>query len=319
MGWSAADSDCKVARESDGLSPSRREITGNKAKEKILSLSPGTRQFRPFVSRSLVQSTFQMAKTERELRQDIVDIGRLVYQKGWVAANDGNLSIRLDEGRVLCTPTGVSKGMMHPDDLIICDLQGNKIEGRRERTSEIMMHLTIYNLRPDTRAVVHAHPPVSTGFATAGRALNQALLPEVVINLGCVPLAAYGLPGTPALTDPMLPYIPKYNALLLANHGAVAYAEELYQAFFRLETVEHFARISLVAELLGGPNLLPRQEVDKLFDARTRYGVRGRSGAEPGCPVVAEDAAPGAEKFLVTREELIALVDEALRARSVAN
>jgi L-fuculose-phosphate aldolase len=258
-----------------------------------------------------------MAKTERELRQDIVDVGRLVYQKGWVAANDGNITIRLDEERVLCTPTGVSKGMMNPDDLIICDLQGNKLQGRKERTSEIMMHLTIYQMRSDVRAVVHAHPPVATGFATAGRPLNEALLPEVIIGLGCVPLAEYGLPGTPALTDPMLPYIPKYNALLMANHGAVAYGEEVFQAFFRMETVEHYARISLVAELLGGATILPREEVSKLFDSRTRYGVKARTGAEPGCPVVAEDSGPG-ERFVVTRQDLIALVDEALRARGLA-
>lgn len=260
-----------------------------------------------------------MSKTERELRQDIVEVGRLVFQKGWVAANDGNISIRMDEGRILCTPTGVSKGMMHPDDLIICDLKGNKLEGRKERTSEIMMHLTIYGLRSDVRSVVHAHPPVSTGYATAGRALNQALLPEVIIGLGCVPLADYGLPGTPALTDPMLPYIPKYNALLLANHGAVAYGEEVFQAYFRMETVEHYARIALVAELLGGPTVLPREEVSKLLDSRTRYGVKARVGAEPGCPVVAEDLpATGGDKFVVTREELIALVDEALRARGMS-
>jgi L-fuculose-phosphate aldolase len=259
-----------------------------------------------------------MSKTERELRQDIVEVGRLVFQKGWIAANDGNISIRLDESRILCTPTGVCKGMMHPDDLIICDLEGNKLIGRKERTSEIMMHLTIYKLRPDVRAVVHAHPPVSTGFATAGRALNQALLPEVIIGLGCVPLAAYGLPGTPALTDPMLPYIPKYNALLLANHGAVAYGEEVFQAYFRMETVEHYARIAFVAEMLGGPTVLPREEVTKLLDARTRYGVKTKVYAEPGCPAVAEDDTSVPEKFVVTREELIALVDEALRARGIA-
>lgn len=259
-----------------------------------------------------------MAKTERELRQDIVDIGKLVYQKGWVAANDGNISIRLDEGRVLCTPTGVSKGMMHPDDLIICDLAGNKLEGRKERTSEIAMHLTIYGMRPDVRSVVHAHPPVSTGFAAAGKPLNLALLPEVIIGLGCVPLADYGLPGTPELTEPMLPYIPKYNAMMMANHGAVAYGADVYQAFFRMETVEHYARISLVAELLGGPKVLPKVEVDKLLDARSRYGVRTNVRSEPGCPVSAEDLAGGEEKFVVTRDELIALVDEALRARGLA-
>jgi L-fuculose-phosphate aldolase len=258
-----------------------------------------------------------MSKTERELRQDIVDIGKLVYQKGWVAANDGNITIRLDHERVLCTPTGVSKGMMHPDDMIICDMKGNKIEGRRERTSEILMHLTVYSMRPDIKSVVHAHPPVATGFATAGRPLTLALLPEVVIGLGCVPLAAYGLPGTPELTEPMLPYIPKYDAIMMGNHGAVCYGEDVYKAFFRMETVEHFARITLVAELLGGPTVLPREEVDKLLDSRTRYGIKAKVAGEPGCPVAAEDLG-GEQKFVVTRSELIALVDEALRARGVA-
>src|SRR6266513_1063556 len=199
-----------------------------------------------------------MVKTEREYREDICQVGRLVFQKGWVAANDGNISIRLDAERILATPTGVCKGMMHVDDLIIVDMQGNKISGRAARTSEIAMHTTIYGMRPDIKAVVHAHPPVATGFAAAGRALNLALLPEVVIGLGCVPLADYGLPGTPALTEPMLPLIPKYDALL-------------------------------VAKLLGGAKVLPRLEVDKLLDSRTRYGVKAKSSGEPGCPVAAED------------------------------
>ena len=254
-----------------------------------------------------------MAKSEKELRQDIVDIGRLVYQKGWVAANDGNISIRIDSNRILCTPTGISKGMMHPEDLIVCDGKGAKIEGRRERTTELAMHLTVYDMRPDIQAVLHAHPPVSTGFASAGRSLNLALLPEVVINLGCVPLAAYGLPGTPALTEPMLPFIPKYDAILMANHGAVCYGEDVYKAYFRMETLEHFARITLVAELLGGPKVLPKTEVDKLLDSRTRYGVKSRAAGEPGCPAVAEDFGAGGNKVEVTRDELIALVNEAVR------
>jgi L-fuculose-phosphate aldolase len=259
-----------------------------------------------------------MPKTEREHRQDIVDIGKLVYQKGWVAANDGNITIRMDQERILATPTGVSKGMMHPDDLIIVDLQGNKIHGRRERTSEIAMHLTVYNMRPDIHAVVHAHPPTATGFAAAGKALDLAMLPEVIIGLGCVPLADYGLPGTPELTEPLIPLIPKYDAILMGNHGAVCYGEDVYKAFFRMETVEHFARIALVAELLGGAKVLPRQEVDKLLDSRTRYGVKARSGGTPGCPVVAEDLNGSEERFYVTREELIGLVDEALKARGIA-
>jgi L-fuculose-phosphate aldolase len=260
-----------------------------------------------------------MAKTEREYREDIVQIGRLVFQKGWVAANDGNITIRLDADRILATPTGVCKGMMHPDDLIIMDMQGNKISGRLNGTTEIGMHLTVYKMRPDVKAVVHAHPPVATGYASAGRQLNQALLPEVIISLGCVPVADYGLPGTSALTEGMLPLIPKYDALLMANHGAVCYGEDVYKAYFRMETMEHYARIALVAELLGGAKALPRREVDKLLDARTRYGVKTRNTGEPGCPVASDDFNPGGEsKFYVTRAELIALVDEALKARGLA-
>ena len=252
-----------------------------------------------------------MSTTQQDYRRHIVETGKLVYQKGWVAANDGNISIRLDDDRVLCTPAGISKGMMEPDDLVICDLDGNLLEGHRPRTSEIAMHLTIYKLRSDVRSVLHAHPPVATGFAVAGRALNLALLPEVIINLGCVPMADYGLPGTPALTEGMLPYIPKYDAILMQNHGAVAYGDCLHRAFFNMETVEHFARITLVAELLGGARPLPRDEVQKLFDSRTRYGVKSNAPFEPGAPLAAEDLA------LPDRSDILSLIDEALRSRGI--
>ena len=256
-----------------------------------------------------------MGKSEAEYRQDIVDVGKLIYEKGWVAANDGNITIRLDDARILCTPTGVSKGMMRPEDMIICDMLGGKLCGERERTSEIAMHLTIYSMRPDIRSVVHAHPPVATGYAAAGRPLNLALLPEVVIGLGCVPLADYGLPGTPALTDGMLRYIPKYDAILMCNHGSVCYGADVYQAFFRMETVEHFARIAFVAEMLGGPKVLPRAEVDKLFESRERYGVKSNAVSEPGHPVVAEEFTRGSDKLQVSRAELLELVEVAVRAR----
>jgi len=209
-----------------------------------------------------------MPLTEKNIGRTSSKWAGWFYAKGWVASNDGNISIRLDQDRILATPTGVSKGMMKPEDLIICNMRGEKIEGTRERTSEIAMHTTVYSLRPDVQAVVHSHPPLSTGFAVAGRSLNVAICPEVVVGLGCVPLAEYGLPGTPALTDGMLPYIPKFDALLMANHGAVCYGEDVFQAYFKMETVEHIARITLVAELLGGPKVLPRAEVDKLLDAR---------------------------------------------------
>ena len=265
---------------------------------------------------------YQMVKTEREYAADIVQVGKLVFQTGSVAANDGNISVRLDHERIMCTPTGVSKGMMSIDDIIIVDYDGKKVSGRLESTSEIMMHLKIYELRHDIDAVVHTHPPTATGFASAGRALDTALLPEVVIGLGCVPLAAYGLPGTEALTEPMLPLIPKYDALLLGNHGAVSYGSTVLQAYFRMETVEHFARINFVAEMLGGARALPKAEVDKLYESRERYGVMSKASLVPGCPVTAEDTGnatattpSGENGFYVTREELIQLLEEAIKAR----
>ena len=196
-------------------------------------------------------------ETEQALRHKIIRVGRLMFEKGWVAANDGNITIRLDEDRILATPSGVSKGMMLPEDLIVCDMEGRRIAGNRACTSEIGMHLTVYQMRPDVQAVVHAHPPVATGFAVAGRALNLEALPEVALGLGSVPLAPYGLPGTAALSAGMVPFIPRYDAMLLANHGAVAYGEDVFQAFFRLDTVEHAARITLISEVLGGPKGLP--------------------------------------------------------------
>ena len=262
----------------------------------------------------MVQFGVLMAKSEREHRQDVVEVGRLVWQKGWVAANDGNITIRMDAERILATPTGVCKGRMAPEDLIVCDLEGNKLSGTKEGTSEIAMHLAIYKLRPEVCAVLHAHPPVATGHASAGKPLNLALLPEVILAMGCVPLAEYGLPGTPELLEPMLPLIPKYDALLMGNHGAVCYGEDVWRAYFRMETVEHFARIALVAELLGGPRVLPRSEVHKLLEARARYGIKCPAGLEAACPLAAEELG-GEERFVVTREELVGLVNEALRAR----
>lgn len=237
-----------------------------------------------------------MTESERKSREEIVRVCRLIYQKGWVAANDGNISIKISEDRIVCTPTAISKGFIEQDDLIVCDGAGGQIGGSRERTSEIAMHVMIYSLRRDVRAVVHAHPPVATGFAAAGKALDKALLPEVIVQLGAVPLATYGLPGTPALSQGMIPLVPRYDALLLENHGCTSYGEDVWQAFFRMEIVEHFARITFVAEMLGGARPLPREEVEKLFASRARYNVRSNAPMEPGMPVVAEDVVETAER-----------------------
>src|SRR5262249_30637313 len=241
-----------------------------------------------------------MSKTESQLRDEIVRVGRLMFEKGWVASNDGNISARLEQGRILATPAGISKGMLASEDLLICDLEGNKLTGFRQPTSEILMHLTIYKIRRDVQAVVHAHPPVATGYAVAGRPLNLGVLPEVIVALGAVPLCEYGLPGTPALSEGMMPYLANYDALLLANHGVVAYGDELLRAFFRMDIVEHSARINLVAELLGGPTLLPRNEIHKLFESRERYGVKSNNRYEPGWPIASQDVPDSEDKIVMS-------------------
>jgi L-fuculose-phosphate aldolase len=209
--------------------------------------------------------------TERESRREIVSFGKMLHQFGYVAAMDGNLSVRLDEQRILATPTAMSKGAMRPSDLVIVDMNGRPVAGQRHVSSEIAMHLMIYRLRPDIRGIVHAHPPTATGFAAAGVALNQPLVCEVVIGLGSIPLAKYGTPGTPELSESLEPLIPQYDAILMSNHGVVAYADTLHHAYMKMETVEHFARIALVTHVLGRQQPLGNQELEKLLVARSRY------------------------------------------------
>jgi L-fuculose-phosphate aldolase len=209
--------------------------------------------------------------TERKHREEIVRYGRMLHEKGFVAAMDGNLSIRLKQDRILVTPTGLSKGSMRPADLVIVDLDGKQVAGRRNVTSEIGMHLMIYRTRPDVKAIVHAHPPTATGFAAAGIALTEPLVCEVVMGLGCIPLARYGTPGTAELAQSLEPYVPKYDAILMSNHGVVAYGDTLEHAYMKMETVEHFAQISLVTHMLGRQQPLQEREIEKLLLARTKY------------------------------------------------
>src|SRR4030081_2279127 len=208
---------------------------------------------------------------DRKPREEIVRFGRMLHQRGFVAAMDGNLSIRLDKRRILVTPTCVSKGAMRPADMVVVDLEGHRLAGRRAVTSEIGMHLLIYDLRPDITAVVHAHPPTATGFAAAGMALNEPLVCEVVIGLGSIPLARYGTPGTSELAETLEPYVPHYDAILMSNHGVVAYGDTLEHAYMKMETVEHFAQIALVTHLLGRQQPLSGVDIEKLLLARTKY------------------------------------------------
>ena len=209
--------------------------------------------------------------SERQNRREMAHFGQMLHQRGYVAATDGNLSVRLDEKRILVTPTSMSKGMLRAADMVVVDLEGRLLAGSRNVSSEIAMHLLIYSLRPDVQGIVHAHPPTATGFAAAGLALNEPLVCEVVIGLGSIPLAKYGTPGTPELSDALEPLVPNYDAILMANHGVVAYADTLHRAYMKMETVEHFAQIALVTHLLGRQQPLGEAEVEKLKLVRTKY------------------------------------------------
>jgi L-fuculose-phosphate aldolase len=209
--------------------------------------------------------------TERKHREEIVRYGRMLHERSFVAAFDGNLSVRLKGDRILVTPTCVSKGAMKPADLVIVDLEGKRVAGHRNVTSEIGMHLLIYRTRPDVQAIVHAHPPTATGFAAAGMPLTEPLVCEVVMGLGCIPLARYGTPGTSELAQTLEPYVPSYDAILMSNHGVVTYGDTIEHAYMKMETVEHFAQIALVTHLLGQQQPLKQVEIEKLMLARTKY------------------------------------------------
>lgn len=212
-------------------------------------------------------------RTEDQIRADIVECGRRLWERHYVASNDGNISVRLDDRRLMTTPKNVSKGFMTPEMMCITDLDGVKLMGERDPSSELKMHLEVYRNRPDVGAVVHAHPPTATGFAVAGIPLDRAVLAEVITTLGSIPIAEYATPSTEELPAAVRKYIKAHDGLLLANHGALAVAGDVYAAYYRMETIEHFATISLVARTLGRENLLSRGEVDRLQGLRGMYGI----------------------------------------------
>jgi len=207
------------------------------------------------------------------LKKDIVEIGRRVYARGYVASNDGNISVRVDQNRVLITPTGVSKGYMKVEDIILVDMDGKVLSGSKKPSSEVFMHLRMYRERPDVNGVCHAHPVHATGFAVAGIPLDQCVLPEVVVSLGSIPLIAYGTPGTAEFFEPVLPYVKNHDAFLLANHGALTIGKNVFNAYHKMETLEHFAYIAFVAMQVGSIQVLKPQQVEKLYDLRKRFGI----------------------------------------------
>src|ERR687892_2938469 len=245
---------------------------------------------------------------EAQARKLIVEVGRLLYERSYVVSSDGNVSIRLDEGRVLATPTMTCKGRMTEDSLALTDMDGKPLNDRRA-SSELAMHLLIYRERPDVKSVCHAHPPHGSAFAVAGLAIDQPILSEVILTLGCVPLASYGTPSTEELSDAMRPLLKHHNALLMANHGAVAYGAALWQAWDRLETLEHTAKIAILSRVLGGSRNLPADAIEKLINVREAAGYLGESARSQACGYLREPSIEtfenGSGRISLTREELV--------------
>ncbi|MEW6193806.1 MAG: class II aldolase/adducin family protein [Bacteroidota bacterium] len=215
---------------------------------------------------------------EWELKKQIVEIGKRIWTRGYVAANDGNITVILNDNELLTTPTGVSKGFMTTDMIIKCDRTGKVISGNSKfrPSSEVKMHLEVYKERPDIKSVVHAHPPYATSFAVAGIPLNKCVLPEAVIVIGAVPIAPYGLPSTMEIPDAIRPLIKNSDAILLENHGALTLGSDLLNAYHKMETLEHTASIVWKAIQLGNMNVLPDNERDRLMTLREKFNLPGR-------------------------------------------
>ena len=231
-----------------------------------------------------------MAMNEKEIKELMCDIGRRVYNRGMVAANDGNFSVKLNENEFLCTPTGVSKGFMTPEYICKVDAQGNVIEanGNFRPSSEMKMHMRVYAKRPDVGAVVHAHPSFATAFAIAGIPLTQPIMPEAVIALGDVPIAEYGTPSTDEIPDRLEKYLPYYDAVLLENHGALTYSTDLLSAYLKMESLEFYAELLYKANMLGGPQEFNAEQIEKLYEVRRKMGLGGKHPANMPAEVRAE-------------------------------
>ncbi len=219
--------------------------------------------------------------SEYEIKKQICDIGKRIYDRRMVAANDGNISVKISDNEFLCTPTGVSKGFMTPDYICKIDGQGNILHANPgfKPSSEIKMHLRVYQKRPDVKAVVHAHPIFATAFAIAGIPLTQPIMPEAVIALGCVPIAEYGTPSTEEIPDNVEKYLQYYDAVLLESHGALTYSDSLLAAYHKMESVEFYAELLYKARQLGGPKEFSKDQVERLYEIRRQFGMTGKHPA----------------------------------------
>ena len=223
--------------------------------------------------------------SEYEIKKQICDIGKRIYNRNMVAANDGNISVKLSDNEFLCTPTGVSKGFMTPEFICKVDAKGNLIRanGDFRPSSEIKMHMRVYEKRPDVKAVVHAHPTFATAFAIAGIPLTQPIMPEAVIALGCVPIAEYGTPSTEEIPDAVEKYLPYFDAVLLANHGALSYSNSLINAYHKMESVEFYAELLYKSRQMGTPIEFSKEQIERLYEIRRQMGLPGKHPANL-CP-----------------------------------
>ena len=220
-------------------------------------------------------------KSELDIKKEMCEIGKRVYDRGMVASNDGNFSVKLNDNEYLCTPTGVSKGFMTPEYICKVDAKGNILEANEgfRPSSEIKMHMRIYEKRPDVKAVVHAHPMYATTFAIAGKPLMEPIMPEALIFLGGVPLAKYGTPSTMEIPDAVEEFLEDYDAVLLENHGALTYSDSLLNAYHKMESVEFYARLMYQTMAIGGPQILSDERVEQLYEIRRNMNLTGRHPA----------------------------------------
>ncbi len=218
---------------------------------------------------------------ELEIKKQICEVGKRIYGRNMVAANDGNISVKLNDHEFLCTPTGVSKGFMTPEFICKVDENGNVIQANKgfKPSSEIKMHMRVYQKRPDVGSVVHAHPTFATAFAIAGIPLTQPIMPEAVISLGCVPIAEYGTPSTMEIPDRLEKYLPYFDAVLLESHGALSWSTDLLAAYHKMESVEFYAELLYKSKMLGGPKEFDKENIKKLYEIRQKFGMPGKHPA----------------------------------------
>ena len=227
---------------------------------------------------------------EYKIKEQICDIGRRVYAKGFAAANDGNITIRLNDREILCTPTMMSKGGMKCEDLCKVDYEGKQLAGTRKRSSEILLHLAVYKNRPDVNAVVHCHPPHATAFAVAGVPIPQCVLPEVEVFLGDVPTAVYDTPGTQKFAETIVPHLKASNTIILANHGTVTFGPDLEKAYWHSEIIDAYCKILILAKQLGNVNYFTPGQTKELLDLKKRLGYDDVRFRNPGCALCGDSS-----------------------------